>query len=87
MLPTSEFEPGVIGVCGCDSRPNLGVWDVRGISMEGLRELDGPICVIGDVDVLGQANVDMPGATVSMPSGAVVDANTGNVEVDAEDEE
>ena len=82
-----EFEPSVIGVCGCDSRPNSGEWDVRGISMEGLRELDGPVCVIGDVDVLGPANVDVPGATVSVPSGAVVDADTGNVEVDVEDEE
>ena len=77
----------MIGVCGCDSRPNPGEWDVRGISMEGLRELDGLVCVIGDVDVLGLANVDVPGATVSVPSGAVVDADTGNVEVDAEDEE
>ena len=40
--------------------------------MEGLRELDGPVCVIGDVDVLGSANVDVPGATVSVPSGVVV---------------
>ena len=55
--------------------------------MEGLIELDGPVCVIGDVDVLGPTNVDVPGATVSVPSGEVVDANTGNVEVDAEDEE
>ena len=77
----------MIGVCGCDSRPNPGEWDVRGISMEGLRELDKLVCVIGDVDVLGPANVDVPGATVSVPSGAVVDADTGNVEVDAEDEE
>ena len=77
----------MIGVCGCDSRPNPGEWDVRGISMEGLRELDGPVYVIGDVDVLGPANVDAPGATVSVPSGAVVDTDTGNVEVDAEDEE
>ena len=37
--------------------------------MEGLRELDGPVCVIGDVDVLGPANVDVPRATVSVPSG------------------
>ena len=37
--------------------------------------------------MLGPANVDVPGATVSMPSGVVVDADTGNVEVDAEDEE
>ena len=77
----------MIGVCGCDLRPNPGEWDVRGISMEGLRELDGPVCVIGDVVVLGPANVDVPGATVSVPSGAVVDADTGNVEVDVEDEE
>ena len=77
----------MIGVCGCDSRPNPGEWDVRGISMEGLRELDGPICVIGDVDVLRPANVDVPRATVSVPIGAVVDADTGNVEVDATDEE
>ena len=55
--------------------------------MEGLRELDGTVCVIGDVDVLGPAKVDMPGATVSVLSGAVVDADTGNVEVDAEEEE
>ena len=55
--------------------------------MEGLRELDGPICVIGDVDVLRSANAYVSGATVSGPSGAVVDADTGNVEVDAEDEE
>ena len=77
----------MIGVCGCDSRPNPGEWDVQGISMEGQRELDGRVCVIGDVDVLGPANVDVPGATISVPSGAVVDADTGNVEVDAEDEE
>ena len=55
--------------------------------MEGLRELDGPVYVIGDVDVLGPANIDVPGATVSVPSGALVDADTGNVEVDVEDEE
>ena len=55
--------------------------------MEGLRELDRLVCVIGDVDVIGPANVDVPGATVSVPSGAVVDADTGNVELDVEDEE
>ena len=55
--------------------------------MEGLRELDEPVCVLGDVDVLGPTNVDVPRATVSVPSGAVVDADTGNAEVDAEDEE
>ena len=77
----------MIGVCGSDSRPNPGEWDDRGICMDGLRELDGPVCVIGDVDVLGPANVDVPGATVSVPSGAVVDVDTGNVEVDAEDKE
>ena len=77
----------MIGVCGCDSRPNPGEWDVRGISMEGLKELDGPVCVIRDVDVLRPANVDVLGATVSVPSGELVDADTVNVEVDAEDEE
>ena len=77
----------MIGVCGCDSRPNLGEWDVRGISKEGLRELDGTVCVIGDVDVLGPSKVNVPGETVSVPSGAIVDADTCNVEVDAEDEE
>ena len=55
--------------------------------MEGLKELDGPVCVIRDVDVLRPANVDVLGATVSVPSGEVVDADAVNVEVDAEDEE
>ena len=64
----SEFKPGVIGVCGCDSRPNPREWDVRGIPMDGSRELDGPVCVIGDVNVLGSANVDVLGPTVSVPS-------------------
>ena len=83
----SKSEPGVIGVCGCDSRPNSGEWDVRGITMDGLRELDGPVSVIGDVDVLGPANVDMPGPTVSMLSSAVVDANNADVEIATKDEE
>ena len=77
----------MIGVCGYDSRPNPGEWDVRGISMDGLRELDRPVCVIGDVDVLRLTNVDVLGPIVSVPSGAVVDADTANVEVDAKDEE
>ena len=55
--------------------------------MDGLRELDGPVRVIGDVDVLGPANVDMPGPIVSMPNGAVVDADNDDVEVAIEDEE
>ena len=76
-----EFEPGVIGVCGCDLRPNPREWDIQGISMDGSRELDGPVCVIRDVDVLRPANVDVLGPTVSVPSGAVVDANTADVEV------
>ena len=59
----------MIGVCGCDSRPNPRELDVRGISMDDPRELDGPVCVIGDVDVLGPTNVDMPKPTVSVPSG------------------
>ena len=78
-----ESKPSVIGICGCDLRPNLGEWDVRGVSMNGQRELD----VIGDVDMLGPTNVDVPGPTVSMPSGAVVDADTVDVEVAIEDEE
>ena len=40
--------------------------------MDGPRELDGPVCVIGDTDMLGPANVDVFGPTVSMPSGVVV---------------
>ena len=77
----------MIGVCGSDSRPNPREWNVQGISMDGPRELDGLVCVIGDLDVLGPANVDMPGLTISMPSGAVVDADTVDVEVVVEDEE
>ena len=56
----------MIGVHGCDSRPNPREWDV---------------------DVLGPANVNVPGPTVSEPSGAVLDANTVDVEVAVEDEE
>ena len=82
-----ESEPRVIEVCGCDSRPNPGEWDVRGISMDGPRELDRPVCVIGDVDALGPANVDVPRLVVSVPIGAVVDAYTTDVEVAAEDDE
>ena len=82
-----ESEPGVIGVCGCDSRPNPGEWDVRGIFMDGPRELYGLVCVIGDVNVLGPANVDVPRPVVSVPIGAVVDADTIDAEVDAEDDE
>ena len=55
--------------------------------MDGLRELDGPVSVIGDVDVLGPANVDMLGPTVSVPSGATVDADNTDVKVATEDEE
>ena len=40
--------------------------------------------MIGDVDVLGPANVDILGPIVSMPRGVVVDAD---VEVATEDEE
>ena len=84
-----------MGVCGCDSRPNLGEWDVRGISMDGPRELNGPVFEIGDVDLLGPTNVDVLGPTnvdvlepvVFMPSGVVVDADTTDVEVVAEDKE
>ena len=47
-------------------------------------ELDEPVSVIGDVDVLGPANVDIPGPIVSMPRGVVVDAD---VKVATEDEE
>ena len=83
----SKSEPGVIGVCGCDSRPNPREWDVRGIAMDGLRELDGPVSVIGDVDVLRLTNVDMPGPTVSVPSGAAMDADNADVKVATEDEE
>ena len=43
--------------------------------------------MIGDVDVLGLANVDVPRPTVSMSSGAVMDADTADVEVAIEDEE
>ena len=46
LLPTSESEPSVIGVCGCDSRPNPGEWEVLGITMNGLRELDELVSVI-----------------------------------------
>ena len=53
--------------------------------MDGPRELNGPVCVIGDVDVLGPANVDVPGLTISVPSSAIVDADTIDVEVVAED--
>ena len=49
-----------------------------------MRELDEPVSVIGDVDVLGPANVDIPGPIVSMPRGVVVAAD---VEVATEDEE
>ena len=77
----------MIGVCGCDLRPNPREWDVRGISMDGPRELDGLVYVIGDVDVLGLANVDVPGPTVFVSSGVVVDADTANVEVVVQDEE
>ena len=77
----------MIGICGCDLRPKPGEWDVQGISMDGPRELDEPVCVIGDVDVLRSSNVHVPGPTVSIPSGAVVDADTVNVEVAVEDEE
>ena len=55
--------------------------------MDGPRELDGLVYVIGDVNVLGPANIDVLGPTVSMPSGEVVDANTTDVEVATEDEE
>ena len=55
--------------------------------MDGLRELDGPVSVIGDVDVLGPANVDMPRPTVSVPSCAAVDVDNADVEVVTEDEE
>ena len=55
--------------------------------MDGLRELEEPIYVIGDVDVLGPANVDEPVPIVSVLSGAVVDADTADVEVATEDEE
>ena len=74
----------MIGVCGCDSRPNPGEWDVGGIEIDGLRELDEPVSVIGDVDVLGPANVDIPGPIVTTPRGVVVAAD---VEVAIEDEE
>ena len=40
--------------------------------------------MIGDVDVLGPANVDIPRTIVFMPRGVVVDAD---VEVATEDEE
>ena len=55
--------------------------------MDGLRELDGLVSMIGDVDVLGPANVDMPGPTVTVPSSATVDADNADVEVATEDEE
>ena len=83
----SESEPSVICVCGCDSRPNPREWDVRGIAMDGLRELDKPINVIGDVDVLGPSNVDMLGPTVSVPNSAAVDADNADVEIAIEDKE
>ena len=77
----------MIGVCGCDLRPNLGEWDVQCIFMNGSRELDILVYVIRDVNVLGPTNVDMFGPTVSVPSSVVVDAATVDVEVVAEHEE
>ena len=55
--------------------------------MDAPRELDRPVCVIRDEDVLGRTNVDVLGPIVYVPSGAVVDADTTDVEVGAEDEE
>lgn len=43
LFPTLESKLG-----GYDS-PNPGEWDVGGISVDGLRELGGPVHVIGDV--------------------------------------
>ena len=55
--------------------------------MDDLRELDEPVNVIGDVDVFGPTNVDMPRSIASMPNSAVVDADNVDVEVATEDEE
>ena len=77
----------MIGVYGCDLRPNPGEWDVRCIFMNGSRELDVLVYVIRDVNVLGPTNVDVLGPTVSVPSSVVVDQDIVDVEVAAEDEE
>ena len=55
--------------------------------MDGPRELDGPVFEIGDVDLLGPTNVELLEPVISMPSGVVVDADTADVEVAAEDKE
>ena len=55
--------------------------------MDCPRELDGLVCVIGNVDVLRPTNVDVSAPTVFMLSGAIVDADTTDVEVVVKDEE
>lgn len=92
LLPMLEFELCGIGGCGCDS-PNPGEWDVGFISVDGPRELDKLVYVIGHVDVIRPTNVDVFGwanvdtSIVSMPNGATMDADTTDVKATVKDEE